>query len=64
MIYKRDSKSLYGDYGKGQLRNVWGVDIEAEEPTNPEVIIDNDGDKTPEELVESLMVRVHGLTEN
>ena len=34
--------------GKGQLRNVWGVDIEAEEPTNPEVIIDNDGDKLSE----------------
>ena len=64
VIYKRDSKSLYGDGGKGQLRNVWGVDIEAEEPITPEVIIDNDGDKTPEELVEYLMVKVHGLTEN
>lgn len=55
-LYRRDQKGLYSSGEK----NVVGVDIPAEFPEHPDVIIENDGQRTPEEIVEEL-VRRFGL---
>lgn len=46
-LWKRDQKGLYSSGAK----NVVGVDIPAEEPTQPDMIIYNEGDESPEEIV-------------
>lgn len=49
-LYKRDQKGLYSS----GTPNVVGVDIPAEEPEYPDVIVHNDGDETPLELVRTV----------
>lgn len=46
-LLKRNQKGLYTS-GK----NVVGVDLPFDEPKTPDIIIQNDGDKTPEEIVD------------
>lgn len=46
-LYQRDQKGLYST----GVPNVVGVDIPAEEPEHPDIVIQNDGDKTPERIV-------------
>lgn len=52
-LFKRDQKKLYSSGEK----NVVGVDIPAEFPEHPDVIIENEGQRTPEEIVEDLIRR-------
>lgn len=49
-LYKRDQKGLYSSGTK----NVVGVDLLCEEPKCPDFIIENDGQETPEEIIERL----------
>ena len=49
-LYKRDQKGLYSS----GTPNVVGVDIPAEEPECPDIVIENDGDETPEQIVDRL----------
>ena len=46
-LYRRDQKGLYSA-GK----NVMGVDLPFDEPQTPDMIVENDGEETPEVLVE------------
>ena len=49
-LYRRDQKGLYSSGAK----NVVGVDLPCEEPEHPDVVIQNDGQETPEEIVARL----------
>ena len=49
-LYRRDQKRLYSSGTK----NVVGVDLLCEEPEHPDIIIDNNGQETPEEIVNQL----------
>lgn len=49
-LLARDQKGLY----RSGSRNVVGVDLLCEEPDHPEFVIENDGQETPEEIVERL----------
>ena len=49
-LYRRDQKRLYSSGTK----NVVGVDLLCEEPEHPDIIIDNNGQETPEEIVNRL----------
>ena len=49
-LYKRDQKKLYSTKAK----NVVGVDLPWDEPDSPDVVVQNDGDQTPEEIVNRL----------
>ena len=49
-LYRRDQKGLYSSGAK----NVVGVDLPCEEPESPDIVIENDGQETPEEIVERL----------
>ena len=49
-LLRRDQKGLYS----AQKQDVAGVDLRVEEPKNPDLILENDGQKTPEEQAEIL----------
>jgi len=54
-LYRRDQKGLYSSGAK----NVVGVDLLCEEPEHPDVVIENDGQETPEQIVDRLEVLFH-----
>ena len=49
-LYRRDQKKLYSS----GARNVVGVDLPYDEPERPDIVIQNDGEETPEQIVERL----------
>lgn len=49
-LYRRDQKKLYSSGAK----NVVGVDLPWDEPQTPDIVVQNDGQETPEEIVEQL----------
>lgn len=49
-LYRRDQKKLYST----RTKNVVGVDLPWDEPESPDVVVENDGDRTPQEIVEGL----------
>ena len=51
-LYRRDQKGLYSSGTK----NVVGVDLLCEEPEHPDVVIENDGQETPEQIVDRLEI--------
>jgi len=55
VLKTRDSKKLYSRAKKGEIKNVMGIDLEVEEPDSPDIILDNDGESTPEELTNKLI---------
>lgn len=50
-LYRRDQKGLY----TSKTKNVVGVDLLCEEPEHPDIIIQNDGGESPEEIVDRLV---------
>jgi adenylylsulfate kinase len=55
-LLKRNQKGLY----TGAEKNVVGVDLPYDEPKHPDIVIQNDGHETPEEIVTRLE-RLFGL---
>lgn len=55
-LYKRDQKKLYSS----KTKNVVGVDLPWDEPGHSSIVIQNDGQETPEEIVGRL-VQFFGL---
>ena len=51
----RDNKQIYSRAKSGKLTNVVGMDIEAEEPQFPDLIIDNYGDMTVNKAVNRIL---------
>lgn len=49
-LYRRDQKGLYSSGAK----EVVGVDLLCEEPEHPDIMIQNDGAESPEEIVDRL----------
>ena len=58
-LYRRDQKGLYSS----GMKNVVGVDLPYEEPEHPDIVIENDGQETPEEIVVRLEIKF-GVQEN
>lgn len=50
-LYRRDQKKLYSS----KTKNVVGVDLPWDEPSHSSIVIQNDGQETPEEIVTRLM---------
>lgn len=58
LLYQRDQKGLYSSGAK----NVVGVDLPWDEPTNADVVIENDGSETPEDIVRRIELAFFGQT--
>lgn len=52
ILIKRNQKGLYSKALNGEIENVMGIDIEFEEPKNPDLVILNDGSVEPQGLVD------------
>jgi len=53
-LMRRDPKGLYAASGRGEIGNVVGVDIPAEFPQRPDMVIDNYAGVSPEAAVEKI----------
>lgn len=54
----RNQKSLYSSITEGIVKNVWGMDIDVEEPLNADILIINDGRYSPKQVVEQITERI------
>lgn len=50
ILYRRDQKKLYSS----KTKNVVGVDLPWDEPGHSSIVVQNDGQETPEEIVDRL----------
>ena len=57
VLVERDQKQLYSRALRGEVKDVMGIDLPVEEPVRPEFIIDNDGSKTPDQIVAMLFAK-------
>ncbi len=55
VLVKRDQKGLYSGNTNETDKNVVGITFEFEEPISPDIIVDNDGSKEPEEIVSFIL---------
>jgi len=55
VLKQRDQKKLYSRFAMGEIQNVMGLDLEFEEPKYSDLIIENDGSQTPQELCKKLL---------
>src|ERR1700689_938247 len=60
-LRRRDTKGVYSPSSDGQAANIVGVDIPAETPEAPDLILDNDSSLKPEEAVRRILERATGL---
>ena len=51
---ERDSKGLYKLAREGKIKEFTGISDPYEEPLSPDILINSDGSKSPEELVENI----------
>lgn len=51
VLQKRNQKGLYSGVKSGDAAQVVGMDLELELPKKPDIVIRNDGSRTPEELL-------------
>lgn len=58
-LLKRDQKGLYSGTTAEKKKEVAGVHVEIEEPKHPDLVLENDGDRTPEEQAD-LVYRLTG----
>ena len=55
VLRARDSKGIYSRVDSGQIQGVIGVDIAAEEPLNPDLVIENHGNNTVDQAVANIL---------
>lgn len=55
VLKQRDQKGMYSNLKLGKFENLAGIDIEAELPKNPDIIIENDGRYSIKECVNRIL---------
>jgi len=55
VLHERDQKGIYSNARNNDGKNIVGIDLLAEEPLNPEIVLCNDGSKTPNEMANILI---------
>lgn len=54
-LIRRDQKGLYSKALRQEIDNVMGINLEFEEPKHPDLVLDNSGKYTPENLAEIIV---------
>lgn len=54
-LRQRDQKGLYSGTTKEKEKDVAGIHIAFEEPKSPDLVLENDGEKTPEEQADQII---------
>lgn len=55
VLEKRDSKGIYKKFRQGKISNVAGIDLEVDEPENPDILIENYGKIDVDYTVDKIM---------
>lgn len=55
VLFQRDQKGLYSNHEQGSVTNVVGLDLQLEEPRNPDIVIKNDGSISVATAVEMIL---------
>ena len=55
ILMQRDQKKLYSNALNGKIRNVLGINEVYDAPKNSDIVIENNGTLTPEEIVEVIL---------
>ncbi len=55
VLVERDQKKLYSRALRGEVKHVMGIDVEIEEPKNPDVVIVNNGSRSPDKIINDLI---------
>ena len=63
-LAKRNKKKLYSNFYEGKIKNVVGLDITAEFPKKPDIILNNYGKKTIQDCVNDLVDFHENLEKN
>ena len=56
-VYFKTKKEL-DKYSNKEINNVVGEDIPFHEPENPWITLDNNGEKTPDKIVDKIMIAI------
>jgi len=59
VLVQRDQKQLYSRALRGEVKDVMGVDLAFEAPQNPDLVLINDGEKSPDQLAAALWEAFH-----
>lgn len=54
-LIHRDSKGMYKKALNHEIQNVYGIDLAFDEPKQPSVLVENEGDMTPQKAVEQIV---------
>lgn len=54
-LIRRDQKQLYSRALRKEICNVMGIDITFDEPKNPDLSVDNNGIKSPDDILEYIV---------
>lgn len=54
-LKRRDPKGIYKRFAAGEVRNVAGLDLDIDEPGDPDMLIEFDPDKSPDQLVNQIL---------
>ena len=60
ILKSRDPKGIYMRAESGELKNVYGVDLPWDEPTDPHFVVVNDGAQSPEKIVSDMLSQFQG----
>lgn len=55
ILKERDQRGLYSKLEKGEMSNIAGIDISAELPKHPDILLNNDGSKSVKECVNIIL---------
>lgn len=58
ILIKRDKNQLYSRAIRGEISNVVGIDLPYDEPIKPDVLIDNSGIYSPNEVLEYIIKKL------
>lgn len=61
VLIQRDQKQLYSRAIRGEVKDIMGIDLIVEEPSNPDIVLDNDGSRKASELVGELIEKLNNL---
>lgn len=54
VLRERDTKGIYRKHNEGKMSNVYGLDFQADIPSNPDYIVEYDADKTANVVAEEV----------
>lgn len=54
-LHKRDQNGLYSRAKRGEINNVWGMDLIPELPKKPDIVLENEGHHSIDDLVGQIL---------